>query len=256
MSFHKITSAISMLLTVMLICSCDRDLNEGVDYYSPQADIARDTFEVARGENVEIKAFIKDESGIAYLGLEYADWNLKDEISVDEVSRTTGYDYTYKITVPLNALYEWDEVYTKHDGTKFNIKAYTDDQAIFTTLVSGSVQIKERESAHAALLRPDEQCIYTTHDGRMRIHTVDPQVSLGWIHGRFVFENETLEEILKQLGRWYDVKIFFRDPQVAGYRFTGNVGRFDQISTLLRMIEKAYDISFTISDDTVIVSKK
>lgn len=141
-------------------------------------------------------------------------------------------------------------------GTKFNIKAYTDDQAIFTTLVSGSVQIKERESAHTALLRPDEQCIYTTHDGRMRIHTVDPQVSLGWIHGRFVFENETLEEILKQLGRWYDVKIFFRDPQVAGYRFTGNVGRFDQISTLLRMIEKAYDISFTINDDTVIVSKK
>ncbi len=61
-------------------------------------------------------------------------------------------------------------------GTKFNIKAYTDDQAIFTTLVSGSVQIKERESAHTALLRPDEQCIYTTHDGRMRIHTVDPQV--------------------------------------------------------------------------------
>ena len=50
-------------------------------------------------------------------------------------------------------------------GTKFNIKAYTDDQAIFTTLVSGSVQIKERESAHTALLRPDEQCIYTTHDG-------------------------------------------------------------------------------------------
>ena len=45
-------------------------------------------------------------------------------------------------------------------GTKFNIKAYTDDQAIFTTLVSGSVQIKERESAHTALLRPDEQCIY------------------------------------------------------------------------------------------------
>ena len=119
-----------------------------------------------------------------------------------------------------------------------------------------SVQIKERESAQTALLRPDEQCIYTTHDGRMRIHTVDPQVSLGWIHGRFVFENETLEEILKQLGRWYDVKIFFRDPQVAGYRFTGNVGRFDQISTLLRMIEKAYDISFTISDDTIIESKK
>lgn len=141
-------------------------------------------------------------------------------------------------------------------GTKFNIKAYTDDRAIFTTLVSGAVQIKDGESAHSVLLRPDEQCIYTADDGRMQIQTVDPQISLGWVHGRFVFENETLEEILKQLGRWYDVKIFFRDPQVAYYRFTGNVGRFDQISTLLRMIEKAYDISFTMSDGTVIVSKK
>lgn len=71
MSFHKITSAISMLLTVMLICSCDRDLNEGVDYYSPQADIARDTFEVARGENVEIKAFIKTKAALPIWG-----WNM------------------------------------------------------------------------------------------------------------------------------------------------------------------------------------
>ena len=79
MSFHKITSAISMLLTVMLICSCDRDLNEGVDYYSPQADIARDTFEVARGENVEIKAFIKRHclSGAGICRLEFERRNIR-----------------------------------------------------------------------------------------------------------------------------------------------------------------------------------
>lgn len=122
MSNWKIITSIAMLLAVMLMCSCNRDLNEGVDYYSPQADIAIDTFEVARGESVEIKALVKDESGITYLSLEYADWNLKDEVSVDEPSTTAVYDYSYTLTVPLNVMYEWDEVYTKHDGTKYDIR--------------------------------------------------------------------------------------------------------------------------------------
>lgn len=122
MSNWKIITSIGMLLAVMLMCSCNRDLNEGVDYHSPQADIAIDTFEVARGESVEIKALVKDESGITYLSLEYADWNLKDEVSVDEPSTTAVYDYSYTLTVPLNAMYEWDEVYTKHDGTKYDIR--------------------------------------------------------------------------------------------------------------------------------------
>lgn len=50
------------------------------------------------------------------------------------------------------------------------------------------------------------------------------------VQGRFIFENETLEEILKQLGRWYDTEIFYPPPRVAKYRFTGNVDRFDPIS--------------------------
>lgn len=141
-------------------------------------------------------------------------------------------------------------------GTKFNVKAYQGDRSVITTLVSGSVRIKEDKSSRTALLRPNEQCVYSADDGWMQVRSVDSQVFLGWIYGRFIFENETLKEILKQFSRWYDVEVLFQNPEVAGYRFSGNVDRFDQISTLLGMIEKTYDISFTVRDRTVIVSKK
>lgn len=90
-------------------------------------------------------------------------------------------------------------------------------------------------------------------NNRMETRKIDPQTFLGWVQGRFIFENETLEEILKQLGRWYDTEIFYQNPRVAKYRFTGNVDRFDQISTLLHMIEKTYPVSFTINGRTIVV---
>lgn len=46
----------------------------------------------------------------------------------------------------------------------------------------------------------------------METRKIDPQTFLGWVQGRFIFENETLEEILKQLGRWYDTEIFYQNP--------------------------------------------
>ena len=138
-------------------------------------------------------------------------------------------------------------------GTKFNVKAYAEDEAVYTTLVSGSVRTNNKQSTYSTLLSPNEQCIYYPGNNRMETRKIDPQTFLGWVQGRFIFENETLEEILKQLGRWYDTEIFYQNPRVAKYRFTGNVDRFDQISTLLHMIEKTYPVSFTINGRTIVV---
>lgn len=138
-------------------------------------------------------------------------------------------------------------------GTKFNVKAYAEDEAIYTTLVAGSVETSSKQSSNSVRLIPNEQCVYLPADDRMETRKIDPQTFLGWVQGRFIFENETLEEILKQLGRWYDTEIFYQNPQVAKYRFTGNVDRFDQISTLLHMIEKTYPVSFTINGKMIVV---
>lgn len=141
-------------------------------------------------------------------------------------------------------------------GTKFNVKAYSDDPLISTTLVSGSVRTSCNQSDQSVILLPNEQCIFDPAQNTLETHPVNPQVFLGWVQGRFIFENETLGEIMKQLSRWYDVEILYRKPQLAQYHFTGNVDRFDNISTLLRMIEKTYNITFNINGRTIVVNEK
>lgn len=141
-------------------------------------------------------------------------------------------------------------------GTKFNVKAYNDDHLVSTTLVSGSVRTSCNQSEQSVVLLPNEQCIFDPAQNTLETRPVNPQAFLGWVQGRFIFENETLGEIMKQLSRWYDVEIIYRKPQLAQYHFTGNVDRFDNISTLLQMIEKTYNITFNINGRTIVVNEK
>lgn len=141
-------------------------------------------------------------------------------------------------------------------GTKFNVKAYTEDQVISTTLAEGSVQTTNIQHKTSLLLSPNQQCQYVKSTGKMEKQNVDIHNFIGWIEGKFIFENETLEEIMKQLSRWYNTQVFYSNPEIKKYRFTGYVNRFDEIDTILHMIERTYNISFKVDGKTIIVNRK
>lgn len=139
-------------------------------------------------------------------------------------------------------------------GTKFNVKAYSNEPAIYTTLAEGRVKTQWIQSETAMFLSPNQQCIFTKSDGQMQKKEVNAHTYTGWTQGKFIFENETLEEIMNQLGRWYDTKVIYSKPEIKNYRFTGYVDRFEQISTLLEMIEKTYNITFNIQGKNIIIN--
>ena len=110
-------------ISIAWLCSsCEYDLNKGIDFISPQAVIETDTLEAFRGDMIEICADIADESGISYISLEYADWGVEDTRVFEEPDCPQRYFYSCEVKVPEDAVLEWDEVFTKNDGTKFDIK--------------------------------------------------------------------------------------------------------------------------------------
>lgn len=111
-----------MLLTVISVgfVACDHDLNKDVDFRSPTAVIDADTFEVSRNGSVDLRALLKDESGISFASLSYANWKVNDE-KVFEANYPGEYLYTFTVKVPADAEYEWEEDYVKHDGSRFKI---------------------------------------------------------------------------------------------------------------------------------------
>ena len=137
-------------------------------------------------------------------------------------------------------------------GTKFNISAYPECDKSFTTLVSGSVKVGSCVGNKFVILKPDEQAILS--HGEVLVKNVNAEDYVSWVNGRFYFENMSLEEILVQLERWYDLQVFWVSEELKSYEFTGAVWRDYTIRQTLDMIEKTTDVHFTVSGRTVTVN--
>ena len=70
------------------------------------------------------------------------------------------------------------------------------------------------------------------------------------------FENETLEEIVKTLSRWYDVDIVFEDEQLKQLVFSGNLDKYSRIETFFRFFEAGANVRFEWVGNRIKVGKK
>jgi transmembrane sensor len=144
-------------------------------------------------------------------------------------------------------------------GTSFNINAYTDEPVIKTTLVRGEVKVVPD---HASLqmpsitLKPGEQSVLAINSDKINIVQADMDESLAWRQGLFRFNDESLESILRQVSRWYDVDIDYTDVSLKSEKYVGIINRFSNISKVLHMLEETGDVHFQVSGNKVLVSKR
>lgn len=105
-------------------------------------------------------------------------------------------------------------------GTKFNVKAYSDEDVVSATLVEGSVHVFSQEKD--IIIKPFEKVILDKKSSSIEIRQLAAlEPDTGWKDGRFIFINESLAELAPRLERWFDVDIEFADEDVKQKRFTG-----------------------------------
>ena len=136
-------------------------------------------------------------------------------------------------------------------GTSFNVKAYPDDSFQKTTLEEGSIglQVNDKEFK----LVPNQQAVLNTAN-EVNVIKIKARQQSAWRHGRFLFDNENLEDIMAQLARWYDVNIFFVGPKVKNLHFSGEIDRYENIEKVLHMIGLTTNISFSINGKTITIT--
>ena len=93
-------------------------------------------------------------------------------------------------------------------------------------------------------------------EGRPQISSVNPALYTSWISGKIIFHNERLEEIIRQLQRWYDFEVFYTDPQLKGLHFGGAINKYNSFQVVLKYLERTADLHFDIQGRTVIVRGK
>lgn len=78
---------------------------------------------------------------------------------------------------------------------------------------------------------------------------------VAWKEGYFSFEQETLEQIMAKLSRWYDVQVVFENEEVRTQRFTGRVDRNENFQGVLNLLQRTLLVKFKVEGNRIIVSK-
>ncbi|UPK66765.1 FecR family protein [Chitinophaga filiformis] len=135
-------------------------------------------------------------------------------------------------------------------GTDFDIMAYRDEASINTTLLAGSVQVKE--GSNEQILRPGQQAVMNNEDHQLTVRIADIKKVTAWKNGLFVFNNMALPAILREVARWYDVDIvYMASPGTELYG--GGIGRNLQLADILALLEGNGYNHFRVEGRKVIV---
>ncbi|SEK36199.1 FecR family protein [Olivibacter domesticus] len=135
-------------------------------------------------------------------------------------------------------------------GTQFNISAYPDESAVKTTLVEGKVLVAPTiDHWTPTTIKPSEQA--TTHGAAIDISTVDTKQYTAWKDGRFHFKRTPLEEVMRQVSRWYDVDVIYSNG-IPNETFTGKVSRSASLAELLDILRLSA-IDVTLENNQLIV---
>jgi len=132
-------------------------------------------------------------------------------------------------------------------GTSFNITAYSDDNEISTTLTEGSV--KMINGSASSLIAPGQQLV-AKDKGKLEFNAgVDVPKVIAWKDGYFLFNNDDLPTIMKQLSRWYDIEVHF-DGTVSAH-YTGKISRQVNISQVLNLFQAVGGVKFSVQNKEV-----
>lgn len=168
-----------------------------------------------------------------------------------------------------------DKITIKVLGTAFNVKAYPTDMKTETSLIRGEIELSVNERPNEKiLLKPNEKVALIHHPASVNSDGGDTggkgitltignlakvQMNEGeyiretsWVDDKLVFENETMEDLIPKLERWYNVDIEVQNQDVLQHRYTSTITK-ENIYQLLEALQFIHEFEFKIENNDVTI---
>lgn len=161
-------------------------------------------------------------------------------------------------------------------GTKFNVKAYSEEKTIETTLIEGSVKLESNsvKLADNLVLKPNDKAVFTRKSQILElianqqnkdqvqaqrvkpkleiIQSVEPEPIISWKDQRWVINNEKLGNLAVKLERRYDVNFIFDNDVLKEYAFRGTL-EDETLEQIMEAIKLSAPVKYVIDKKTVYV---
>jgi len=132
-------------------------------------------------------------------------------------------------------------------GTKFNVAAFPEEKVVEVVLQEGKVEVNGNDKLFTAEMKPNEQFTYNKELQTSTIQTVNADQFSAWKDGLLVFRNEPLAEVLKRIGRWYNIEFVLTDPELAKFRYRATFHE-EPIEEVIRLISLTVPIEYSFDN--------
>jgi ferric-dicitrate binding protein FerR (iron transport regulator) len=138
-------------------------------------------------------------------------------------------------------------------GTTFNVKSYPDDNQSEVALVEGSIGLFHDDQLVKKMI-PGEAITYNNLENKLGKSKFDLKQITSWRTDELIIENETLENVIKYLERWYGVEITLDRSLVHNAKLSFKV-KTESLTELLSIINHITPITYEIYGKQVKISK-
>lgn len=150
-------------------------------------------------------------------------------------------------------------------GTAFNVKSYPDDAKTRTTVVRGLVSVQSTlHKIPAVFIHPNQAVEIKSDyvqsqsgDNTLKIlDEVNVNASISWKDQSLVFADEPLEDMVKKMERWFNVKIVLNDERLRQERYNGKFVNNETVYQVLEAIKITTPIQYSAKNNEIIITRK
>jgi len=166
-------------------------------------------------------------------------------------------------------------------GTAFNVRAYTDDSTIETSLIRGSIEVSSTDDPERTIrMRPNEKIVFgkdiassSSSDNarspetrkpaqtfvqmnRIKPNPTDSSINeIVWVQDKLIFSKEPFYSLAQKMERWYQVRIKFKDKISEQLSLTGSLEK-ENLTEALDALQQLTPFNYEIDGSMVTISKK
>lgn len=138
-------------------------------------------------------------------------------------------------------------------GTSFNICSYPDDIKQQIVLLSGKVEVKNKNNGKT-ILQPNEMYEYIKQTERENVIKVNAKEFISWKDGIYQFSNQSLYAVFNRISKYYDKKIVC-NKEIARLKCSGKLDFSKNIEDVLKNLQFAAPIIIEHDHGIIIIRK-
>jgi ferric-dicitrate binding protein FerR (iron transport regulator) len=133
-------------------------------------------------------------------------------------------------------------------GTSFNVVSYDDESISEVVLVTGKVKLfaeSDNREKQFGFMHPGQRVMYSKKTQKVAYEEVDVKKYISWRNGDLIFKDDSMNEVVKRLSRWFNVEISVVDPEINDYIYKATFSD-ETLSQVLYLLKISAPIDYRI----------